>query len=79
MIYLIRLLGGLNKTMTVKCSAQAWYTEGKCLVSVVFVVVTVLLWKLKGACHFGTISEGIPKKEGMVKKILKITFSCHQE
>lgn len=79
MIYVIRLLGDLNKTMTVQCSAQPWCTDGKWFVSVVFVVVIVLLWKLKGTCHFGMVSEGIPKKEGMVKKMLKIAHSCHQE
>lgn len=76
---LIGLLWDLKQPKLWHAQHGAWYTDGKWLVSVIFVVVIMVLGKLKGTSYFGTFSEGIPKKQDIAKRKLKIISSYYQE
>lgn len=53
---------GLSGIMAVNAQHGTWLPDDKCLVSVIFVVVIIILWKWKGTIYFRIVSENITKK-----------------
>lgn len=53
---------GLSGIMAVNAQHGTWHLDDKCLVSVKFVVVIMILWNLKGTSYFRIVSENIAKK-----------------
>lgn len=48
--------------MAVNAQHGTWHLDNQCLVSVIFVVVIMILWKWKGTSYFRIVSENIAKK-----------------
>jgi len=53
---------GLSGIMAVNAQHGTWLLDDKCLVSVIFVVVIMILWKWKRTSYFRIVSENITKK-----------------